>query len=97
VIVVEVGDFAGGEGVVREIEGELEDFSFGSSADEPAVAGGGFERPENVGDGGAVQVGEDRAGDETSIGARGEAFEAAAGNVAEKVDREAAGERGGGE
>lgn len=53
-IVVEVGDFVGGEGVVCEIEGEFEDFFFGFSVDELVVVGGGFECLENVGDGGVV-------------------------------------------
>ena len=100
--IVEFDEFARGVGGEGGIVGDLEDFSVGPGADEELRGvSSGLDAPEEIGGSGNDEFSENGARHEPAIRAGGEAFEAAAGDVAEKIDvgflRERIGWENGGE
>ena len=84
----------GGVGGCRD----LEDFTLGTSADQKTIRRAARrEAPEEVGRGRTWEIGEDRAGDEATVGARGEALQVPARDLAEEINLGLLGERLGAE
>ena len=99
---VELDEFARGVGGLGGVDRQLENFSFGTGADEPVGGvGGRCEAPENIGRGGAGQLREHGSGHKPPVGTRGEPLEVAARGVGEKIDlcfsRQGLGREAGGE